>query len=170
MQNKKIRIWSRKYNLFTNDPMWPDNQRTSEIFLLDSGGEVREFITCDGENYFWDLTNHKKEELIVQSFTGLQDKNNKNIYEGDILLCYPDNTALVKIESDVYFADESLPKRPEIDLVIYKGTVRYNPEFCCFELKTINHPIVAASQLSRTKFLYEIIGNIFENPELIKNQ
>ncbi len=153
----KFRVWD------VSDKKW-----TTEINLPFSQEVVG---MCSFMNY--------PNKYIYQQFTGLFDKNGKEIYEGDILLCYPDNTGLKLIDSGniyggvydapIYEADENLPKRAELDLVVYKGFVRYSEYLCCFELKTINDPIIAASQISRTKFLYEVIGNIFENSELLNN-
>jgi len=136
----KFRIWSKKYSLFTHDCMWPSNQRTSEVFLLDgSDGCVRELVSCDGENYFLDLTNHKEDELVVQRWTGLEDEKGKEIYEGDIIeFHHKDESCIRKIVfDDGYFG-------------IYRG-------------ENIRHAI-----LEPYKKNCIVIGNIFENPELLK--
>lgn len=61
----KFRIYSKKYKLFTDDPRWPSNQVTHDMFLIAPDGEVWEMVTTDFENYFRDVSNHKKGELVV---------------------------------------------------------------------------------------------------------
>lgn len=79
--------------------------------------------------------------LTYQQYTGLKDNNGKDIYEGDILKCK---------SYDGWFDKEGF---------YYNKVVEY-----------ITQP-AGESQLSG--FLYipidrEVIGNIFENPELLK--
>lgn len=77
--------------------------------------------------------------VIIEQYTGLRDKNCKEIYEGDIL-----ETCCGKAE--VYFDNE---------LLMYKIEVRHGGTM----------PLV--SKKSKRHFDYEIIGNIHENPELL---
>jgi hypothetical protein len=109
----KFRIWLPSINKFRNF-----------LFVLDLDGTCLEEIG-HGET-------EVNKEAIIQQFTGLLDKNGKEIYEGDIIKTplshmFRDNIYVVK-----YFQN------------------RFIPDDICDE-KDI-----------------EIIGNIFENPELIK--
>lgn len=74
-------------------------------------------------NAHWDFT----EDIIPLQFTGRQDKNKKEIYNGDIVICHPENKY----------------GRREIKIDLYKG----------FDNGDGGD--------------FEIIGNIFENPELL---
>jgi uncharacterized phage protein (TIGR01671 family) len=84
----------------------------------------------------WDFT----EDIIPIQFTGIKDKNGKDVYEGDILR--------IVTESGYY----------EIGQVIYKEiTARYgflSPDGSVYGLHTHDPR-------------NEIIGNIYENPELL---
>ena len=86
------------------------------------------------------------DDIELMQFTGLKDKNGKEIYEGDILGCY-----------------FSAPWDNEIP-VYEKGVVTKDDPFLgCFCYK---------SPIDNTCFLYElhqleVVGNIYENPELI---
>lgn len=81
---------------------------------------------------FGDLVDNHKTGFEIMQYTGLKDKNVKEIYEGDILK----NEDGVSV---VYFDDGSFYPYN----VVYGDTIDY-----CWEL-------------------YEVIGNKFENPELL---
>ena len=144
--------------MFDHDPMWPNNQHMYETFLLDGNGDLREFITSDGENFFWDLTNNAKEDLIVQQYTGLKDKDGKEIYEGDIVKVARCHTVSKEVKPGVIRV-EGVEDGIEIGVVIY-SPFKYWVSFDHIRYDDGDDLIYNSDR-------YEIIGNIFENPELI---
>ena len=75
------------------------------------------------------------EEPVVMQFTGLTDKNGKEIYEGDILKHETGGLSSIEYEAPHFI-------------------LRHHPE--------------GGSDFPAPKNFFEVIGNIYENPELLK--
>ena len=102
------------------------------------------FIIFDSTNQTeWYLPN-LKDNFEVMQYTGLKDKNKKDIYEGDLVWTYEPEEGKLS------------------EKIIYEnGSFRVN----CLSGDKIDYPI--GSILSK---YIEVIGNIFENPELLKEE
>ena len=104
----------------------------------------------DGGDDFWligykenaCITSFDHDQTLMQS-TGLKDKNGVEIFEGDVLK----NTRNGKIRR-----------------------VHWNPSCASFHLSKhgIEEAKVEYWSLSNPQWSYEIIGNIYENPELLE--
>lgn len=79
----------------------------------------------------------------LMQYTGLQDKNGTDIYEGDIIL----------------IANKSYKEKATVEWSVRgaKWVLVYN-DLSVYELATW------------TETVYEVIGNIYENPELIETR
>lgn len=84
--------------------------------------------------------NSPYEDFPIMEFTGLEDKNGKEIYEGDILKCWCD-------ANNKYFFYE------------VRDTGWYYLQWGMVE--------IGGGQRSLTVGDREVIGNIYENPELL---
>lgn len=40
----KFRVWSNKYKMYHDDAMWPNNQRSMQLFFLDPNGKLHEMV------------------------------------------------------------------------------------------------------------------------------
>jgi uncharacterized phage protein (TIGR01671 family) len=126
--------------------------------------EIKFRVFDKNENDFvkWELLNDgiidlyhlffaKDENLIIQQFTGLKDVNGKEIYEGDIIKCKP---------LDVIHPQD-LFKYNNFEFLT--SSVYWSKEYCCFETDFNSSCFVDSENV------IEVIGNIYENPELLQS-
>lgn len=113
----KFRAWSKNENKFVDD------------FIIDRLGNEYQYNKCE----FWG----DDRDVVVMQYTGLKDKNDEEIYEGDIVRRYINSRGKM-----------------------YKSNFERNIIPVVFE----NFAWNIRKQTDRL----EIIGNIYENPEIIK--
>jgi uncharacterized phage protein (TIGR01671 family) len=135
----KFRVWCKTTKHFTDIP-WI-NSWGGQLLWLHTGNNVS-------------ITNLDEGDYVVQQFTGLLDKNGKDIYEGDMLKIKVSGSILL-FNLGEYIAsvkwDESL-SRWGLDISTPKNKFEnFNP-----------------SLYKDNGREYEVIGNIFENSNLIK--
>ena len=93
-------------------------------------------------------------DVIIEQYTGLKDKNGKEIYEGDI------------VEQFVCGVKKFKGKEVGRKTV---WQVRWNEEECCFELHYLSGSLFGDSLMAKGEE-YEVIGNIHENPDFLKGE
>jgi uncharacterized phage protein (TIGR01671 family) len=128
MRELKFRVWDVKLNEYV------PKRELDRNFGLDFNGELRCLIAS-----------REKGPFILQQYTGLTDKNNKPIYEGDI----------------VKFS-RSFEKERQIKEL--KSFVRFDEGQFGFDLIGFNDRFFTLSD----ECGIEVIGNIFEHSELLK--
>lgn len=105
--------------------------------------DVKEMLQNKHQGYEGNVFSWLKEgqPIEIMQYTGLKDKNDKEIYEGDIVYC-----------------NIMTPRNSLIEFI--EGA------FCATHSKT--YPTDINFFYPSTGCNIEIIGNIYENPELIK--
>ena len=100
--------------------------------------KIKSYIDIHSSAIMIDELNNLNDNLIVEQFTGLHDKNGKEIYEGDVLEDTLGRKKLVEYYKDGFWLNASL-----------EG---------------------AEWSLRRENSSSKVIGNIYENPELLENK
>lgn len=138
MREYKFRVWDTE-----NKEML----KVQELDFKDTFYGGRLSIRTDQYNDYFDI-----EDMILMQYTGLKDKNGKEIYEGDIV-----KVKLYKGEEEKYF----------IGKVEYFGSnfivdADNNSEYHIYDLDGFG--IDYRYNLEDC----EVIGNIYDNPELLE--
>jgi uncharacterized phage protein (TIGR01671 family) len=125
----KFRIWSNRVKLFLD----------IKYCTMSMDGQ---YVDVCGDKYnTWD-------EVTLMQFTGLKDKNGKEIYEGDI-----------------------------VKMPLYGNTIISWNDFVCafqYEYFAVGKGTATGGRMTNTIYKsdvekkFEVIGNIYENPELLK--
>lgn len=97
-------------------------------------------------SFMFENDNRKRADLKLMQFTGLKDKNGKEIYEGDIVV-YDRGVGnwtgqRMSTTHEIVFTDE-----------VFAFVMKYGSSY----IKLRKH----------WNYIYEVVGNIYENPELL---
>ena|SRR3990167_3122957 len=153
MRKIKFRAWDRK------------RKQMLQVWKVSCGSfpHPSEFYNRDFDPFM-----DKSSDSILMQFTGLRDKNGKEIYEGDVLT----HQSVVFNKENGYPKDNFQPK--VIDGVLLQG-VNQNPFPIHRNFENNPYRVVEYNQanfyplMDYGAFELVVIGNIYENPELLKS-
>ena len=115
-------------------------QKMSPTFSLE------EIYLRGGDGYAASLW-RERSNLIIQQYTGLKDKNGKEVYEGDVICIVKDNVV------DVIDGWERTEPQGEFYEVVYKNGAFWVGDELIWEWVKDG----------------EVVGNIYESPELLED-
>ena len=137
MRQIKFRAWDEK------------NKKISIVEKINFlTGEIDTELCLDNEN-----------ELIIMQFTGLLDKNGKEIYEGDIVRAQGQFNQYLQVVEFHNSAETSGRGWVGVNKIIEANPITKSPRENIERFSYFSWPSH-----------WEIIGNIHENPELLKQQ
>ncbi len=145
----KFRVWN------IEQKKYEDLTRTDVLYLIDTNGQLNRVIVygpsndipCDTHFFTKPLEKYFKVEFC----TGLRDKNGKLIFEGDIVKLTNTKECETQIRVVIYkdcAFQFNLQNSMQIDKPLYCWAINYLNHYKHIEL--------------------EIIGNIYENKELVE--
>lgn len=148
MRALEFRIWIKDEGRFY------DESDDESYLIVPNGNVIYESGAYEEDGEFFRDTTNQTSNVIVEQYTGLKDKNGKEIYEGDIVEQF--------VCGVHQFKGKSCGRR-----TIWQ--VRWNKEECCFELHYLYGSLFGDSMMSKGEE-YVVIGNIHENPELLEEE
>lgn len=123
-----------------------DNEEKKMFFEVQNAHDNIGRLTVPVDS-FGELLRNEEKRFIVMQCTGLKDKNGKLIFEGDIF-------------KEVYENDEGTYS-------VFHTFVKWDSKECCFFLAEKGQDEIEIYGFYDSVTELEIIGNIYENPELL---
>ena len=132
---------------------FPDNE---DNIIIPKGTWIKGGIVFDTDRVWIDTIYYGQiivENKTVGQYTGLKDKNGKEIYEGDII-----RQVSYKFSNDEYGHKGFYEN---ISKVLYKGRA--------FQYEWMKTNKIEMPKYFKESFI-EVIGNIYDNPDLLKEK
>lgn len=150
----KFRAWDTEYERWVTDKM--GMFLSGDLLKYDrKAGDENDVVFRESGVY-----NSGFDNIVLQQFTGLLDKNGKEIYEGDIVRTLEDGDVEVIFKDGMFGCEVSRPQSDE-------GGTEYYDEFINLWALIDCGYWGSDTAGDNLEFTVEVIGNIYENPELL---
>ena len=117
-----------------------------EVIRIDfEQGIITLDLETDDDEYYWMETDWNFSDVEIMQYTGCRDKNGIEIYEGDVIKDKYDKIWLVQYYVGAFVITNKIPDSDG-------------------QTSTYSH----FSNLSNHHFYFEVIGNMWNNPELLE--
>lgn len=138
MREIKVRAWYKPYKQMCQ----------VESLRFDGNGVYTAVLI---EEPFYDRKLVEADEIVIEQFTDLKDKNGTEIYEGDIIVQKPLGSNKPGLRGKITYKEDHAAFMFEVyereKVVMYLFLSEFSPEKTC-----------------------EVVGNIHENPELLEKE
>ena len=117
-----------------------------EVIRIDFEQEIVTLdLETDDDEYYWMETDWNFSDVEIMQYTGCRDKNGIEIYEGDVIKDKYDKIWLVQWYVGAFVITNKIPDSDG-------------------QTSTYSH----FSNVSNHHFYFEVIGNMWDNPELLE--
>ena len=117
-----------------------------EVIRIDFEQEIVTLdLETDDDEYYWMETDWNFSDVEIMQYTGCRDKNGIEIYEGDVIKDKYDKIWLVQWYVGAFVITNKIPDSDG-------------------QTTTYSH----FSNVSNHHFYFEVIGNMWDNPELLE--